>query len=36
MTWMTDFMAGGKHFREEYDGNLVWCKGAMRAQVYGE
>ena len=36
MTWMTDFMAGGKHFREEYDGNLVRCKGAMRAQVYGE
>jgi hypothetical protein len=35
MTWVRDFMAGGKGYQNDYETNLAKSKGAMRAEVYG-
>jgi hypothetical protein len=35
MTWVSDFMEGGKDYESHYYANLTKSKGAMRTEVYG-
>jgi hypothetical protein len=35
MTWMQDFMKGGKDYKNKYITHLTKAKGTMRSEVYG-